>query len=97
MYHPTSESLQALESEEDDVDIDLIPLEEAKLEMTERAAEVCIIYIVHYFRQTQPALAIAIYSQTRKQPKRGTANSRRERWMSWLSVQNGTHKGTEAR
>lgn len=41
VYHPTLESLQAVEEEDgDDFDIDLLPLEEAQLRMTDRAAEV---------------------------------------------------------
>lgn len=49
MQYPTPESLRARESElkqgedeDDDIDIELVPLEEAKLELTERAAEVCL-------------------------------------------------------
>ncbi|GJE97301.1 iron-sulfur cluster assembly accessory protein [Phanerochaete sordida] len=40
VYAPTPEALQSLESEDSDgPDIDLIPPEEAKLQLTERAAE----------------------------------------------------------
>lgn len=42
VHHPTPESLRELE-DGDDFDIDLVPLEEAQLQMTERAAEVRII------------------------------------------------------
>jgi hypothetical protein len=39
--YPTEESLRAVEAdEEDEVDVELVPLEEAQLQMTERAAEV---------------------------------------------------------
>lgn len=42
VYAPTSEILESLESEDPDgPDVDLIPHEEATLDLTERAAEVC--------------------------------------------------------
>ena len=44
VYFPTEDVLREQEEdEEDEPDIDLLPPEEAKLELTERAAEVCPI------------------------------------------------------
>jgi hypothetical protein len=40
VYYPTQETLPPPE-DPDDPEVDLIPPEEAKIEMTERAAEVC--------------------------------------------------------
>ena len=49
VYHPTPESLRTFEEDDvDENDIDLIPLEEAQLQITERAAEVLRILAYSY-------------------------------------------------
>lgn len=56
LHYPTLESIRARESElkqgedeDDDIDIELVPLEEATLEVTDRAAEVRPAFLLRYW------------------------------------------------
>lgn len=59
VYQPTPEALRELDAEDEDgPDIDLIPPEEAKLELTERAAEVrleCALYVLQAIDSCVPS------------------------------------------
>lgn len=91
--HPTSvlftPSPQHIEAE--DIDIDLIPPQDAKLDLTDRAAEVtplsppgCTETSSIYVSATSRNI------RTRRQPRRCITNSSRVRRMSRIPVQNGT-------
>lgn len=100
VYYPTPESLRAMEEEDgDDYDIDLLPLEEVQLRLTERAAEVCF-HLRH--RQVHPCIplfdpAITTNSGPGEQSQRRSANIGGEWGMSWLSVQDGACERPKAR
>lgn len=42
--YPSPSSIQEEDEYADELDVDFVPPEEAKLEITDRAAEVCIVY-----------------------------------------------------
>lgn len=84
----SSPSPEYLEQEE--IDVDLLPPQEAHIILTDRAAEVRLLPATVSHSNVPPAIALHI--RPADQSRRRTANSGRVRRLPWLSVQNGARE-----
>lgn len=76
---------------EEELDVELIPPEQVKLVITDRAAEVSyeLVYWALSMSTTIHHSAIEVNSHEGEQPCGCASNSGRVWWMSWVSVQDG--------
>ena len=95
--YPSPSETREEEDDEDEPDVELVPPEEATLEMTDRAAEVCttmfpsfrLAAILTMLVLARRSTATPFYRKTRSQRRGCVTDCRRERWVSWIPVQDG--------
>jgi len=73
--------------EKEELDVELLPPDQAKLEITDRAAEVRDLAVVTQYFAHNPTSAIVQNSRTRAQSRGCSQNLSGVRRMSWLSIQ----------
>jgi len=76
--------------EEEELDVDLLPPEQVKLEITDRAAEVSLILLFYLMNLlTEMVVAINEHCSGGEERECSLTDIRRVGRMSWLSVQDG--------
>ena len=98
--YPSPSEVREQNEDEDAPDIDFIPPEEAALEMTDRAAEVCLSALAFSFLSAVSndvgRAAIAFYRSTREQRRGCVTYSCGKRRMPRIPVQDGAREAARA-